>query len=112
MSGEVISRRTWDRREKGFTLEFDVAMNKGDAMHPPDGLAQFTPYLPQVGFVELRVLLIRVDEVEQLRSVYVLQHEAVVCGCRKRVHERHDVWVANVLKIGVSFRRGGVANNR
>lgn len=81
-------------------------------MHPPDSLAQLTPYLSQVGFVELRVLLIRIDEVEQLGSVDIFQHEAVVCGRRERVHERHDVWVANVLKIGVSLHTGGAANNR
>jgi len=33
----------------------------------------------------------------------VLQHEAVVSGCRKRVHEGHDVGVTDVLKIGVSI---------
>jgi hypothetical protein len=112
MSGERISRRRGNRREKGLTLEFDVTMNQGDAMHPSDSLAQFAPYLSQMGFVELRVLLIGIDEVEQLRSVYVLQHEAVVRRRGERMHERHDVWVANVLKIGVSLRRGGVANNR
>ena len=101
--GDVSAATHRTGGDKGLTLEFDVAMDKGDAMHPPDGLAQFTPYLSQVGFAKLRVLLVRIDEVEQLGSVDVLQHEAVVGRCRKRVHEGDDVGVADMLETEVGL---------
>jgi len=56
-------------------------------------------------FVKLRGLLVRIDEVEQLGAVYMLQHEAVVSGRCERMHEGHDVGVADVLKIEVSLRQ-------
>ena len=82
-------------------------MDQGNAVHPPYGLTQFTPYLSQVGFIKLRVIFVRVDEIKELGSAYLLQHEAVVGGCRKRMHEGHDVGVADVLKIEVSVRQAG-----
>jgi len=74
-------------------------MDQGNAVHPPYSLTQLTPYLSQVGFIKLGVLLVGVDEIKQLGSAHLLQHEAVIGGCRKRMHEGHDVGVAHVLKI-------------
>ena len=78
-------------------------MDQGDAMHPPNSLTQFAPYLSQMGFVKLYISFIRIDEVEQLGSMYMLQYEAVVSGHRERVHEGNDVGVADMLKIEVSL---------
>lgn len=58
-----------------------------------------------MGFVKLCGLFVRIDEVEQLGPVYMLQHEAVVSGRCERMHEGHDVGMADVLKIEVNLRQ-------
>jgi len=64
MSEERISRHHQNGRDEEPTLEFNVAMDQSNTVHPSNSLAQFTPYLSQVGFVKLRVLLVRVDEIK------------------------------------------------
>jgi hypothetical protein len=80
------------------TLEFDVTMYKGNAVHPSNSLAQLAPNLSKERLVKLSVLFIPVDEIKQFRSVDLFQHEAVMRGCRKRVDEGNDVGVADMLK--------------
>ena len=88
---EHVSCRPKCRRDKEPTLKFDITMDQGIAVHPPNSLAQFAPNLAEGTFVEL-----------QLGSVNVLQQETIVCGCRKRMHEGHsDAGVANVLRTGL-----------
>ena len=45
ISEKRISRRPENRRDEELTLELDVAMDQGNAVHPPDSLTQFAPYL-------------------------------------------------------------------
>lgn len=45
ISEEYISRRPEEKRDKRLTLELDVAVDQGNAVHPPDSLAEFAPYL-------------------------------------------------------------------
>jgi hypothetical protein len=100
ISEKRVNYRPGVRGDQEPTLEFDVAMDQGNTVHPPDSLTQFAPNLSQEGLVELSILLIRIEKIKQLGSVNMLQHEAVVRGCRKRMHEGHDVGVADVLKDG------------
>jgi len=45
MSEGRVSCYPLTRGGKELTLEFNVAMDQGNAVHPPNGLTQFTPDL-------------------------------------------------------------------
>ena len=57
ISEEHVSCRPKGRRDKEPTLKFDIAMDQGNAVHPPNGLAQFTPNLAEGTFIELAIFL-------------------------------------------------------
>ena len=47
-------------------------------VHPLNCADKFSPYPPQEWFIELRMLLVRIDYVQQLTTSNVLEHEHVM----------------------------------
>lgn len=65
-------------------------MNNGDTMKPPYSTTKLTPHTPKHRSRHSGMVLVRVDQFEQFSSSDMLENEAMVRSCGKRVQERDD----------------------
>jgi hypothetical protein len=64
---------------KVLTLEFDIAMDEADAVHPAYGATDLGPYTAEDGFAEAGPCSVGIDEGEEVAAGEVGEDEDVVC---------------------------------
>ena len=80
-------------------------MDEPDCVHPPHGSAQLAKYAAQDRLCELRMGLRRRNQIEELATGNVLEHEQVVRRRAERVYVRHDRRMRYMLrKLNISKR--------